>query len=58
MKIDTQIRDVTGPGANLFLELGFEAEETGRLRQSGWMESAAKGLTLLPASNRMRCRKG
>lgn len=27
MKIDTEIRHVTKPGANLFLELGFSAEE-------------------------------
>ncbi len=26
MKIDTEIRHVTKPGANLFLELGFPAE--------------------------------
>ena len=33
MKIDTDIRHVTRPGANLFLELGFEAAEARRLRQ-------------------------
>ena len=27
MKIDTEIRHVTKPGANLFLELGFAPEE-------------------------------
>ena len=27
MKIDTEIRHVTHPGANLFLELGFDLEE-------------------------------
>lgn len=42
MKIDTESQHVTRPGANLFLELGFEAEEAGRLRQSGWIESAAE----------------
>lgn len=31
MKIDTQIRHVTKPGANLFLELGFPAKEAKRL---------------------------
>jgi predicted XRE-type DNA-binding protein len=31
MKIDTQIRHVTKPGANLFLELGFSAAEAKRL---------------------------
>jgi predicted XRE-type DNA-binding protein len=31
MKIDTEIRHVTKPGANLFLELGFSAEEAARL---------------------------
>jgi predicted XRE-type DNA-binding protein len=34
MKIDTEIRHVTKPGANLFLELGFEAEEAKRLYQA------------------------
>ena len=32
MKIDTEIRHVTKPGANLFLELGFSAEEAKRLQ--------------------------
>jgi len=32
MKIDTEIRHVTKPGANLFLELGFPAEEAARLQ--------------------------
>ncbi|WP_027350573.1 helix-turn-helix domain-containing protein [Halotalea alkalilenta] len=32
MKIDTEIRRVTGPGVNLFLELGFPAEEATRLQ--------------------------
>jgi hypothetical protein len=27
VEVDTEIRHVTEPGANLFLELGFEAEE-------------------------------
>lgn len=31
MKIDTQIRHVTKPGANLFLELGFAPAEAKRL---------------------------
>jgi predicted XRE-type DNA-binding protein len=31
MTIDTEIRHVTKPGANLFLELGFPAEEAERL---------------------------
>ena len=31
MKIDTEIRHVTKPGANLFLELGFTPEEAKRL---------------------------
>ena len=34
MKIDTEIRHVTRPGANLFLELGFKAEEAERLHQA------------------------
>ncbi len=32
MKIDTKIRHVTKPGANLFLELGFTPEEARRLQ--------------------------
>ena len=32
MTIDTEIRHVTKPGANLFLELGFSAEEAKRLQ--------------------------
>ena len=31
MKTDTEIRHVTKPGANLFLELGFPPEEAKRL---------------------------
>lgn len=31
MKIDTEIRHVTQPGANLFGELGFPADEAARL---------------------------
>ncbi len=31
MKIDTEVRHVTKPGANLFLELGFPAAEARRL---------------------------
>jgi len=32
MKIDTEIRHVTRPGANLFLELGFTPDEAKRLQ--------------------------
>lgn len=32
MNIDTEIRHVTKPGANLFLELGFPPEEAKRLQ--------------------------
>ena len=32
MKIDTEIRHVTKPGANLFLELGFSPAEARRLQ--------------------------
>lgn len=32
MKIDTEIRHVTKPEANLFLELGFTPEEAHRLQ--------------------------
>ena len=32
MKIDTEIRHVTKPGANLFLELGFTPSEARRLK--------------------------
>lgn len=32
MKTDSQIRHVTKPGANLFLELGFEPTEAKRLQ--------------------------
>jgi hypothetical protein len=31
MKIDTEVRHVTKPGANLFLELGFSPKEAKRL---------------------------
>ena len=31
MKVDTEIRHVTKPGANLFLELGFAPDEADRL---------------------------
>ncbi|MBA4143969.1 MAG: XRE family transcriptional regulator [Nitrosospira sp.] len=34
MKIDTEIRHVTKPEANLFLELGFPAEEAKRLHKA------------------------
>jgi len=32
MTIDTEIRHVTKPGANLFMELGFSAKEAERLQ--------------------------
>ena len=32
MKIDPEIRHVTKPGANLFLELGFSSDEAKRLQ--------------------------
>lgn len=32
MNIDTAVRHVTKPGANLFLELGFPAKEAARLQ--------------------------
>ena len=32
MKIDTEIRHVTKPGANVFLELGFTPDEARRLQ--------------------------
>jgi len=32
MKIDTEVRHVTRPGANLFLELGFSPDEAKRLK--------------------------
>jgi predicted XRE-type DNA-binding protein len=32
MKIDTEIRHVTQPGSNLFLELGFAPDEAERLQ--------------------------
>src|ERR1035441_9839075 len=34
MKIDTEIRHVTKPGANLFLELGFAPDEAKRLQKT------------------------
>lgn len=34
MKIDTEIRHVTKPGANLFLELGFPPAEAQRLQRA------------------------
>lgn len=34
MKIDTEIRHVTKHGANLFLELGFPAEEAEKLQEA------------------------
>lgn len=38
MKIDTEIRHVTNPGANLFLELGFDLEEAERLHAASQRE--------------------
>jgi hypothetical protein len=35
MTIDTEIRHVTKPGANLFRELGFAAKEA-KLLQAAW----------------------
>lgn len=32
MKVDTKIQHVTKPGANLFLELGFEAADAARFQ--------------------------
>lgn len=34
LKIDTEIRHVTKPGANLLLELGFPADEAKRLQEA------------------------
>lgn len=34
MKVDTAIRHVTKPGANLFLELGFSSAEAMRLQRA------------------------
>ena len=34
MKIDTKIRHVTKPGANLFLEMGFAPDEARRLQSA------------------------
>lgn len=34
MIVDTEIRHVTAPGTNLFLELGFSAEEAERLQSA------------------------
>lgn len=34
MKVDTEIRHVTKPDANLFLELGFPVEEAEQLQQA------------------------
>jgi hypothetical protein len=36
MTIDTEIRHVTKPGANLFLELGFSAAE------AKWLQTASR----------------
>jgi len=38
MKIDTEIRHVTKPGANLFLELGFSADEAQHLHAASLRE--------------------
>ena len=45
MKIDTEIRHVTVPGANLFLDLGFEPQEAERLQAISCKQiDAARGL--------------
>jgi predicted XRE-type DNA-binding protein len=38
MTIDTRIRHVTKPGSNLFLELGFSADEAARLHAASQQE--------------------
>lgn len=38
MNIDTEVRHVTKPGANLFLELGFPPEEAKRLHAASRKE--------------------
>jgi len=44
MKIDTEIRHVTRPGANLFLELGFSPEEAKRLHAASRRQISAARL--------------
>ena len=45
MKTDTEIRHVTAPGANLFLDLGFEPQEAMRLQAISRQQiDAARGL--------------
>lgn len=38
MTVDTEIRHVTKPGANIFLELGFSPEEAKRLQATSRQE--------------------
>lgn len=38
MTVDTEIRHVTKPGANIFLELGFSPEEAKRLQAASRQE--------------------
>ena len=49
MKIDTEIRHVTKPGANLFLELGFTPDEAKRL-QARPANKDARLLKITPAT--------
>lgn len=51
MKIDTKIRHVTKPGANLFLELGFPPAEAKRLKAA-----SKKRIRLRPAPKALRDR--
>ncbi len=44
MSIDTEIRHVTQPGANLFLELGFAPEEAARLQAAARQQIQATQL--------------
>lgn len=44
MKIDTEVRHVTEPGANLFLELGFPTDEARRLHAASRKEINATRL--------------
>ncbi len=43
MKIDTEMRRVSKPGANLFWELGFSAEEAKRLQAAAHNRSTTRG---------------
>lgn len=44
MKIDTEVRHVTRPGANLFLELGFAPDEAKRLQAASRKQITDSGL--------------